>query len=73
MTFCVIFFNVKINYMFVEYNGMSLIGGNCKNFPMNIMLIPPNGKMLYFNFCSFKCIVAIKVQLTMDIWPYAFK
>ncbi len=21
---------------------MSLIGGNCKNSPMNIMLIPPN-------------------------------
>jgi hypothetical protein len=34
---------------------------------MNIMLIPPNGKMLYFNFCNFKCNVASKVQPTMDI------
>jgi hypothetical protein len=31
------------------------------------MLIIPNGKMLDFNFCSFKCIVASNVQPTMDI------
>jgi len=31
------------------------------------MLIPPNGKMLDFSFCNFKCIVARKVQPTMDI------
>jgi hypothetical protein len=61
------FVNVKINYMFVEYNDVSLIGGNCKKSPMNIMLIPPNGKMLDFNFCNFKCIVASKVQPSMDI------
>jgi hypothetical protein len=52
--------------MFFEYNGMSLIGGNCKKSPMNIMLIPQNGKMLYFIICNFKCIVANKVQPTME-------
>jgi hypothetical protein len=31
--FCVNFVNVKIGYMFVEYNGVSLIGGNYKNIP----------------------------------------
>ncbi len=34
---------------------------------MNIMLIPPNGKMLNFNFCSFRYIVASKVQPPIDI------
>jgi len=53
--------------MFVEYNGVSLINENCKKSPMNIMLIPLNGKMLDFNFCNFKCIMANKVQSTMDI------
>jgi hypothetical protein len=52
--------------MFVEYNGVSLIGGNCKKSPMNIMLILSNGKMLDFSFCNFKCIVANKMQPTMD-------
>jgi len=65
--FCVNFVNVKINFMFVEYNGVSLIGGNCKKSPMNIMLIPPNDKMLDFSFCNFKCIVASKVQPTINI------
>ncbi len=66
--FCVNFVNVKINCMFVEYNGVSLIGGNGKKSPTNIMLIPPNGKMLDFSFCNFKCIVTSKVQQpTMDI------
>ncbi len=63
---CVNFVNVKINCMFFEYNDVSLIGGNCKKSPMNIMLIIPNGKMLDFIFCNFKCIVASKVQPTMD-------
>jgi len=31
------------------------------------MLIPPNGKILDFSFCSFKCIVSSNVQPTMDI------
>ncbi len=31
--------------MFFEYNGVSLIGGNCKKSAMNSMLIPPNGKI----------------------------
>lgn len=34
---------------------------------MNIMLIPLNGKKLYFNFCNFRYIVANKVQPTIDI------
>jgi hypothetical protein len=60
------FVNVKIGCMFAEYNGVSLIGKNCKKSPMNIMLILPNGKMLDFIFCNFRCIVAINLlQLTM--------
>jgi len=67
MTFSYVnFVNVKINCMFVAYNVVSLIGGNCKISPMNIMLIPPNGKMLDFSFCNFKCIMASKMQPTMD-------
>jgi hypothetical protein len=46
---------------------MSLIGGNCKQSTTNIMLIPPNDIMLDFNLCNFKCIVASKMQLTVDI------
>jgi len=53
--------------MFIEYNSVSLIGGNCEKSPMNIMLIPLNGKILDFIFCSFKCIVLNNVQPTMDI------
>jgi hypothetical protein len=49
--------------MFIEYNGVSLIGGNYKKSPMNIMLIPPNGKILDFIFYNFKCIVASEVQV----------
>jgi hypothetical protein len=45
--------NVKIGCKFVEYDGVSLIGKNCKKSPMNIMLIPPNGKMLDFIFRNF--------------------
>jgi hypothetical protein len=57
----------KIGWMFVECNGVSFIGGNYKKSPMNILLIPPNGKMLYFNLCSFRCNMANKVQPTIDI------
>jgi hypothetical protein len=57
----------KIGWMFVESSGVSFIGGNCQKSSMNIMLIPPNGKMLNFIFCSFRCIVASKVQPTIDI------
>jgi hypothetical protein len=52
--------------MFVEYNGVSVIGGNCKKSPINIMLIFPNGKRFNFIFCNLKCIVASKVQPTID-------
>ncbi len=31
------------------------------------MLIPPNGKMLDFNFCSFRCIVTSKIHIIIDI------
>jgi hypothetical protein len=53
--------------MFIEYNSVSLIVENCEKSPMNIMLIPPNGKILDFNLFSFKCIVSTNVQPTMDI------
>jgi hypothetical protein len=46
---------------------MSLIGGNCKQSPMNIMLIPSNDIMVNFNLYNFKCIVASKMQPTIDI------
>jgi hypothetical protein len=42
------------------------------------MLIPPNDKMLHFNFCNFKCIVASKMQPTifnnneLNIEPYVY-
>jgi hypothetical protein len=58
--------NVKVGWMFVKYNSLLVIG-NCKKSSMNIMLIPPNGRRLDFNFCSFKCIVASRVQPTIDI------
>jgi hypothetical protein len=67
--------------MFIEYNGVSLIGGNCEKSPMNIMLIPPNGKIIDFIFCSFKCIVSNKCATyygyfndndELDIWPYVY-
>jgi len=61
--FHVNFVNVKIDCMFVEYNGASLISGNCKKTPMNIMLILSNSKTLNFSFCNFKCIVANKCNL----------
>jgi predicted ester cyclase len=50
----------------MEYNGMLVINENCKKISMNIMLIPPNGKRLNFSFCNFKCIVASRVQPTID-------
>jgi hypothetical protein len=53
--------------IFVKYNGVSFIGGNCKKSPMNIMFIPPNGNILGFNFCNFKCIVTIILQPTIEI------
>jgi hypothetical protein len=31
--YCVNFVNVKIGCMFIEYNGVSLIGENCKKSP----------------------------------------
>ncbi len=65
----IFFFVNSMNYKSVIclLNGVSLIDGNCKKSPMNFMLIPPNGNMLNFSFCNFKCIVASKVQPTMDI------
>jgi hypothetical protein len=65
--FCIEFVNVKVGWMLVENNGVSMINGNCKKSPMNIILNPPNGSMLDFNFCNFKCIVVNIVQLAIDI------
>jgi hypothetical protein len=53
--------------MFVEYNGVSMIGGNCKKSAMNIMFLFPNCKRLDLNLCNLKCIVASRVQPTIDI------
>jgi predicted ester cyclase len=50
----------------MEYNGVSMIDGNCKKSPINIMLIFPNGKRLNFSFCNFECIVASRVQHAID-------
>jgi hypothetical protein len=48
--FCIEFVNVKVDWMLVENNGVLVMGGNCRNFPMNIVLSLPNGNMLDFNF-----------------------
>ncbi len=53
--------------MLIENNGVSMMGGNCKKFPMNIILNISNGNMLDFSFCNFKCIVTSIVQPTIDI------
>ncbi len=65
--FCIEFVNIKVGWMLVENNGVSMMGGNCKKSPMNIILSLPNGNMLDFSFCNFKCILASIVQPTIDI------
>ncbi len=65
--FCIEFVNVKVGWMLVENNGVSMMDGNCKKSHMNIILSPPNGNMLDFNFYNFKCIVVNIVQPTIDI------
>jgi hypothetical protein len=67
ISFCIECVNVKVGWMLFENNGVLVMGGNCKKSPMNIILNPPNGNMLDFNFCNFKCIVVSIVQLTIDI------
>jgi hypothetical protein len=59
---------MKVGWMLVENNDVSVMGGNCKKYPMNIILSPPNGNMLDFSFLNFKCIVANIVQPTIDIF-----
>jgi hypothetical protein len=59
--------NAKVGWIFVEYNGVLVIGGNCKKLPMNSMFISPNDNILDFYFCNFKCIVANMLQLTIEI------
>jgi hypothetical protein len=54
--------------MFVEYNGVSLIGGNCKKSLMHIILISPNGKILYFNFVILSVLSQTKCNL-----PWLFR
>lgn len=46
---------------------MSMICENCKKSLMNIMLILSNDEILDFIFFTFTCIVASKVQPTIDI------
>jgi hypothetical protein len=57
----------KIGWMFVENNDVLMMGGNCKNIPINIMLNLPNGNMFDFYFCNFKCIITSMAQPTIDI------
>jgi len=59
--------NAKVDCIFVKYNNVSFISGNCKKLPMNIMFIPPNGNILDFKFCNFKCIVTSMLQPTIEI------
>jgi len=59
--------NAKVGWIFVEYNGVWVIGGNCKKSPMNIMFISSNDNILDFDFCNFKCIVTNTLQLTIEI------
>ncbi len=59
--------NVKVGWMLVKSNGVSMIGENCKKSPMNTILSPPNYNIFYYNFYDFKCIVTIIVQPTIDI------
>jgi hypothetical protein len=40
--------NVKVGWLLVENNGVSMMGGNCKKSPMNIVLNFPNGNMFSF-------------------------
>jgi hypothetical protein len=65
--FCIQFVNVKVGWMLVENNGVLVMGGNYKKSPTNIILSLPNGNMLDFNFCNFKCILASIIQPTIDI------
>jgi hypothetical protein len=65
--FCIDFVNVKVGWMLLENNGVSMMGGNCNFFPMNIILSLPNGNMLDFKFFNFQCIVMSIVQPTIDI------
>ncbi len=65
--FCVEFVNVKVGWMLIESNGVSMIGKNCKKSPMNIILSPPNCNILDCNFCGGTCIVTSIVQPTIDI------
>jgi hypothetical protein len=59
--------NIKVGWMLVENNDVSLMGGNYKKYPINIILSPPFGNLLDFNFYNFKCIVANIIQPTIDI------
>ncbi len=59
--------NAKVGCIFVKYNCVSFIGENCKKSSVNIMFIPPNGDILDFNFCNFKCIVTSMLQPTIEI------
>jgi hypothetical protein len=53
--------------MLFEYSGVLVMGGNCKKTPIKNMFTPPNGNMLLFYFCNFRCIVASMLQTTIEI------
>jgi hypothetical protein len=53
--------------MLFEYSGVLVMGGNCKKTPQKNMFTPPNGNMLFFNFCNFRCIIASMLQTTIEI------
>ncbi len=59
--------NVKAGWMLFEYNGVSLMGGNCKKSFINNMFTPPNVNMLLLNFCNFRCVVPNMLQPTIEI------
>jgi len=48
--------NVKVGWMLVESNGVSMIAENCKKSPMNTILSPPNYNIFYYNFYDFNAL-----------------
>jgi hypothetical protein len=76
MTFLrVNFVNVKINCMIVEYNNVSLIGGNCKEIPILQMV-----KCYIFVFVTLSVLWQAKCNLPwlfvnkdeLNICPYVY-
>ena len=64
--FWVLRMNAKLDSMFMEYNGVSLMSGNCMKSTMKRMFTYPKGFVFNFSFYSFRCRVANIVHLIMD-------